>query len=140
MKKLVSGFAWHCHHDILYEWVTDYAEREKYIRKHKLAAERELRLRLFRMIPLGKVPVSLDKARAAYDQARDAYYKAWVASNKQVSDTYYKAGAASWQARAAIERAGAASGEDMLALHKELCPSCPWDGKTIFPGAATEVK
>jgi len=21
----------------------------------------------------------------------------------------------------------------MVELHKELCPDCPWDGETIFP-------
>ncbi len=87
-KKIISGFAFHCHHDKLVEWVTNYDERVEYIKACKPPGERELRLRLFKMIPIDRLPVKLVKACAEYD---------------------------------------------FTELHKELCPDCPWDGKTIFP-------
>ena len=110
MKK--TGFAFHCHHDTLFEYVTDYDERVRYIKEDKPEREQELRLKLFKIIPDDRLPTKLVKAReAACDKAGEAYDKAWEA--------YVKA-------REAYK-------PEIEALHKELCPGCPWDGKTIFP-------
>ncbi|MDP2730139.1 MAG: hypothetical protein Q8O55_06635 [Dehalococcoidales bacterium] len=100
-----TGFAFHVHHDKLAEFCTDYDERVRYIRENKPKEEQDLRLRLFKLIPESRLPVSLIKARATYDRAWATYYTAWDAYMPQLE-----------------------------ALHKELCPNCPWDGMTIFSG------
>ena len=101
MRK--QGYAFHVHHDTLFEWCFDYDKRVKYIKENKPKHERELRLRLFKLIPKGRIPAKLYKAWDAYDKARDA-----------------------------CDKAGEALAPEIEALHKELCPDCPWDGKTIF--------
>ena len=104
-----SGLAFHCHHDRLYEWVYDYDERVEYIKQHKLLEEQALRLRLFKLIPLDRIPgidsqpwEACDEAREACDEARKAYNEAWEAYDE------------AW-------------GYKIVELHKELCPDCPWD-------------
>ncbi len=119
-----TGFAFHCHHDTLVEWVTDYDERVKYIKENKPESEQELRLRLFKMIPPDRLPPELYKAGDDYDKALDAYNKA--------GDAYNKAWDACTKARPAYDKAWAAYLPALIALHKELCPNCPWDGNTIF--------
>ena len=110
VKKIKSGFAFHCHHDILVEWAYDFDERVKVIKLYKPKKERPLRLRLFKMIPTDRSTINLtkfldarDKAWKSYAMAREAYTKEF---NKHTK--YF------------------------IELHKELCPNCPWDGKTIF--------
>ena len=119
----IPGFYFHCHHDELFEWVYDYDERVNYIKKYKPIKEQELRLRLLKMIPEDRIPVGLVKAREAYGKAVEAYGKEWKA--------YGKAGEAYYKARVAYGKAWEAY--DWEKLHKELCPDCTWDGKTIFP-------
>ena len=129
MRK--QGYAFHVHHDTLFEWCFDYDERVKYIKKNKPKHERELRLRLFKLIPKGRIPAKLYKAGEVYDKAQEAYYKAQEAYYK-AQEAYYKAREAYYKAREAYDKAGAALAPEIEALHKELCPDCPWDGKTIF--------
>ncbi len=108
----ISGLAFHVHHYQLYEYCYDYDERVTHIRKCKPKSEQKLRLQLFKIIPHDRLP---QKGLATYDKALAAIEKSWA--------TYYRAGDAYANAnRKALE-----------ALHKELCPNCPWDGKTIFP-------
>jgi len=137
MKK--TGFAFHCHHDTLFEYVTDYDERVRYIKEDKPEREQELRLKLFKIIPDDRLPTKLVKAwetcvkaREAYDKAGTAYVKAWEACDK-ARETYDKAGEAYDKAWEAYVKAWEAYKPEIEALHKELCPGCPWDGKTIFP-------
>ncbi|MBU0778290.1 hypothetical protein KKF82_08545, partial [Patescibacteria group bacterium] len=99
-----SGLAFHVHHDRLMEYCYDYDERVGYIKTGKPAEEQELRLRLFKLIPLDRIPgkdskiweaynkagEALDKAGEAYDEAREAYNKAREAYNK-AREAYYKA-------------------------------------------------
>ncbi len=143
MNKVKSGLAFHCHHDQLYEYVYDYNERLQYIKEHKPVSEQKLRLRLFNLIPDTRIPgkdskewAAYDKARAAYDKAGAAYDKAWAACSK-AGAARGKAWAARVKAWAAYDKAGAAYdkafGPQLIALHKELCPNCSWNGKTIFP-------
>ena len=129
-----SGIAFHCHHDRLAEYIYDYNGRGSYIKKRKPLEERGLRLRLFRIIPRDRLPEEgledCIKAGKAYYEAERALVKA----DKDyigLQETYIKAGEIYgnvWEDyytrnKAAFER-----------LHKELCPGCPWDGETIFPG------
>lgn len=112
-----SGFAFHVHHRVLMEWCADYEERVQYIKKNKPIKEQELRLRLFRLIPEDRVPSSLLKAEVAYEKV----VAAWAVGGA----TYEKAWAAYKEAEVAYK-------PDLIKLHEELCPGCPWDGKTIF--------
>ena len=144
MKK--SGLAFHCHHNTLIEYCYDYDERVRFIKENKPPAEQELRLKLFRLIPHDKLPpTGLEayyKARDACDKARDAYYKAWDAYSKawetysKARDAWSKAWDAWDKARDAWDKAwdawNKANHQELEKLHSELCPDCPWDGKTIF--------
>jgi len=47
------------------------------------------------------------RKHSGLSEAWEAYYKA--------REAYYKA-----------------YGKELTILHEELCPDCPWDGKTIF--------
>ena len=134
-----SGFAFHCHHDVLVEFVWDYDERVRDIEQNKPKREVELRLRLFKMIPEERLPRGykrVHKARAADGKARAADGKAWAADGK-ARTAYDKAWAAYDKARAAYGKARAAHllrhDARFGRLHTELCPKCPWDGTTIFP-------
>lgn len=141
MKK---GLAMHCHHDKLFECVYDYQERVDYIKAHKPQEEQELRLRLFQMMPDALTPgIDSDewgaylkacdaygKARDAYNKVRDALTKAWDACDKAWG-TCDKACDAYDKARDAYNKKYA---PELEKLHKEICPDCPWDGKTIFGG------
>ena len=146
MKNVISGFAFHCHHGTLFEWVTDYDERVGYIKENKPREEVELRLKLFRMIPEDRIPKELLKAEEARYKAEEAYYKAREAYSKTLEayykareaydkarEAYYKAREAYDKAREAYCKAGEAYYPKIEKLHSELCPDCPWDGKTIFP-------
>ena len=137
MRK--SGLAFHCHHDALIEYVYDYAGRVESIKLYKPKEEQELRLKLFQMIPLDRLPQkglkAYDKAREAYYKTREAYYKARESSDK-TREAYDKAREASdkaWEASDKVwEAYYKANEKEIEKLHKELCPDCPWDGKTIF--------
>ena len=92
------------------------------------------------------------KAREAYRKAREAYSKAGEARIK-AREAYSKAGEARIKAREAHRKAEEACSKareayvkaredyskaeedyrkDIVKLHAELCPNCPWDGHTIF--------
>ena len=118
-SMIKSGLAFHCHHDMLYEWVTDYDARVEYIKHVKPVEEQELRLRLFRMIPSNRLPPLLVEAGAVY-------VNAWVAYNRA---------RATYRLPPLLVEAWAVYDNDIKALHSELCPNCPWDGHTIFPKA-----
>jgi len=132
MRK--TGLAFHCHHDTLMEYVYDYDERVRYIKSHKPKEEQKLRLRLFKIIPRKLLPAEgLDayhRAGDAYYKAQDVYGKAWGDCNR-AWEAYYRA----WEAYAEARDAYLGKHEGAIRkLHSELCPNCPWDGKTIFGG------
>ncbi len=129
MRK--SGVAFHCHHDSLLEYVYDFDERVDYIKRYKPKGERELRLRLFKLIPneclpgrgsgewaaYDKARAACDKARAACDKARVAYDKARVARDKARA-ARDKARAACDKARVAYDKVWAAYGKVWVAYDK----------------------
>lgn len=118
--KIKTGFAFHCHHDRLVEWVCDFNERENYIKTDKPLEERPLRLKLFKLIPKNRIPPDLLKARTAYGKAAAnvkvgvAYDKTWVAYEK------------TW---AVYDKVLTSHKDYFEKLHNELCPDCPWDGE-----------
>lgn len=132
-----SGLAFHVHHDTLIEYCTDYDDRVDYIKKYKPFEQRELRLWLFQLIPIERLPQDGLKAYIkawrvgdkAREEAREAYEKPWEVYDK-AREAYVKTKEAhdkAWKAylsrnQRALEK-----------LHEELCLNCPWDGKTIFP-------
>ena len=141
-----SGLAFHVHHNILIEFCYDYDERDKVIKRDKPRSERKLRLRLFQLIPLNRLPKkglraylkaweNCIKARETYYKTIEAYNKAWEALDK-AGETYYKAIEAYNKAREALDKAGEiylkVNKQALEKLHTELCPDCPWDGETIF--------
>ena len=100
-----TKFAWHVHHDILVEPLTEPIEtRRAYIRANKPEQEIATRLRLLKAVK-GRLPAKLVEAMKAYDEARKAYDEALEASMPAI-----------------------------IKLHAKECPNCPWDGETIFPG------
>ena len=109
----MRGIAFHCHHDRLFEYVHDYYERVDYFKNHKPEHEQELRLRLFKFIPVDRLP---QKGLVAYIKACDACYKAWDAYDKEN----------------AVRSISSSAKVELETLHKELCPDCPWNGETIF--------
>lgn len=137
-----EGFAFHCHHDVLVEYVYDYQERVDYINKHKPKGERKLRLRLFKIIPDDRIPEELLEANDAYNKARDAYYKAKNAFNK-AGYAYKKSLTVAYTKAWDVYDKADDVYEEMLKtyepyfdqLHKELCSDCSWDGTTIFKEA-----
>ncbi len=120
----ISGYAFHCHHDQLVEFVTDYQERVDYINKVKPPEERKLRLELFKMISSNLLPFDCDEAGKACDEARKVYDEAWKACDE--------AWKACDEAGKACDEARKVYDDYFIELHEELCPHCPWDGKTIF--------
>ena len=121
MRK--SGLAFHCHHDTLAEYVSDFDERIDDIVQNKPVNEQALRLRLFKLVPTDRLPPELAKATEVCDRAIEAYIKAYEVCDKAM-EAHYKA-----RERFAPE---------LERLHAELCPNCPFDNKTIF--ANEEVK
>lgn len=60
--------------------------------------------------------VEYDEAWAEYDEAREKY-----AEVREKCDVL-------WADGALLKHM-----PGLVRLHKEQCPNCPWDGKTIFP-------
>ncbi len=94
---------WHCHHEVLFEFVDNPQKRIDYIKEAKPNAEIDIRLRLFQPVK-GKLPLAVIKAGAAYEKAWNVHRQTLVAHR-----------------------------EELETLHAKECPDCPWDGKTIFP-------
>ena len=159
-KSKKAGIAFHLHHYQLWEYCYDYDERVAYIKATKPEHEQKLRLRLFRLIPEDRLPGRDSPEWADYDKAREAHYKAWKDFAKaceaynEACGAYYEAWAYYGKAREAYNEAwtdynkaredyneaseayNKAYSKEIEALHRELCPNCSWDGKTIFPKKA----
>lgn len=128
-------WAWHVHHELLLEPLTGdgITERVAYIRRYKPADEIPTRVRLLRPVQHPeRLPVAVVEAGRAYNEARRASDEAWLA--------YVEARRAYNEARRAYNEAYRAYDDvyrqcmpEIEALHREECPDCPWDGRTIFP-------
>ena len=158
-----SGLAFHCHHDVLFEYVYDYDERVRFIKENKPKGEQKLRLKLFQMIPDELIPGKGSPEWEAYCKAGEAYDKAWEARDKareayrktgevcyKTGKVYYKAREVYGKARKVYYKAGEVCyktgkvyykarevyckkhHKELEKLHTNLCPDCPWNGKTIF--------
>ena len=127
MEKVKKGFAFHMYPDSLIEWCMDYDARVEGIKLCTPKDELELRLRLFKLIPPEKIPACLAEAFKAYDRALNKKTN-WNAYKivKKIEDAYYEA----------LEDCM----PELLRLHEELCPDCPWNGWTIFSSEYKEGK
>lgn len=150
-----TGMAFHCHHTTLVEYCYGREERIKYIKEFKAATEQELRLKLFKFIPLDRLPNDLrnmifitellikkqnknvenhEKWNAILRVNKNiimtifAQYMCWL-SQKQLSSNYRKNERILYKIASFIR----INNDLFEMLHKELCPDCPWDGTTIFP-------
>ncbi len=143
MSKIRAGFAFHCHHDILVEYVHDYDERMSFIRLHKPFSEQLLRLHLFQLIPTDKLPTELVDVISVEVAARDARNKASdtygfiVRRQEQPSSKERQSYREVIQAHSDAEvKCITIMGKylpELKKLHNSICPNCPWDGDTIFP-------
>ncbi len=142
-EKVISGYAFHVHHDILVEYCTDYQERVDYIMRNKPRGEMSLRLRLFKMISVDRLPHELLEARVKMGEACqkwDEAYQKWDEARQKLGEAYQKWDEACQKWDEARQKWGEAYQKYLpylVDLHKELCPNCPWDGETIF---SKEVK
>ena len=138
--KTMPRAYWHIHHDVLVEYTTaPIEERIRYIQGHKPPEEVAVRLRLLKPV-VGELPESFAaaaKSLAAAEKAITAEWQAYsdaVQANPYVPEWAYRAAR---KAFAAAEKALAATrlacADEIEKLHRNECPDCPWDGKTIFP-------
>ncbi len=153
MKKIISGFALHVHHNILMEWCYDYKERVRAIKQDKPFDEQKTRLRLFKMLSpkaleefprglnkvraeLSKARAKRDKTRAKWDKTRSESYKTRAEWDKACAE-WYKACAEWYKACDELDKACAENAEVIIALHSKYCGCKEWNGtKIIFPKAA----
>ena len=132
MSDKPTVFAWHVHHDVLMEALTEPIEnRINCIESYKPEHEKEVRLRLLRPV-VGRLPDVFIQARGDYDEALRAYVEAGRAYD-EAGRVYDEAGRVYYEAWWAYDEALKIHYEDIKALHVVECPDCPWDGKTIFP-------
>jgi len=139
---MTAKFAWHVHHDVLMEPLTELISvRRAFIKAHKRfermvcnSEEQELRLRLLKPVR-GKLPVAIIKTGTAFVKAWHAYNKVKAVGRTYVIQpaSYGKIGAAYTKVRDAYNKAVLAHYTEIETLHAEECPDCPWDGRTIFP-------
>ena len=125
--KATVKFAWHVHHNVLLEPLTEtLKKRIAYIKKHKPEDEIATRLRLLKPV-VGGLPTAVAEAWKSYNKARKAYEAAWK--------SYIEPWKAYIEARKARDKALKIHEAEILALHAIECPNCPWDKEqhTIFP-------
>jgi len=151
MNKII--WVWHCHHDVLLEFLTEpFKTRVNYIKKEKPKEEQKLRLRLFKRVKGALPPLSAEwkKADAEWKKAcaeRKKAYAEWTkaCAEREKADAERTKACAEWKKadaewkKAYAERKKAYAEwkethkKEIDILHKKECKNCPWDGKTIFP-------
>src|SRR3990167_7995207 len=100
-----AGLSIHCHHDLLIEYCTSYDERVDYIKKNKPIHEREIRLRVFKLLSdeaIAALPKGLVRANADWEKAdadRQKAYADWqkAAADWQKADADRQKAGADWQ-------------------------------------------
>ena len=127
--KTIKGMFWHCHHDVLCEYVYDYQERIDYIKKCKPKNEIETRLRLFKKVK-GKLPKGFVKAREKYAEACEKYDKARKKYDK-AQEKYDKAREKFVKAWEKYDKAREKYAPKIKALQKKECGCKEWNGKVI---------
>ncbi len=133
-KTKITGMFWHCHHNVLCEYVHDYQERVDYIKKDKPEDEVETRLKLFKKVK-GKLPKEFVEIAKKYDETREKYHKAWdkydKAGNDKAWDKYDKARDKYYEAMQKYLKAKDKYRPQIEKLHKKKCGCSEWDGREI---------
>ena len=161
--------AWHVHHDILCEPLTEpIEERIDYIRMNKPKEGIETRLRLLNIVKnqelafeaWSEYDIIESKAfsdyRAIRSKAISDYHAitskfGYDATKPNAGSDYLDMTREQWSEYTAIESKARSEFETIIsqskndfneklnALHQEECPDCPWDGRTIFPNRIERV-
>jgi len=148
---------WHVYHNQGFS--NNIQERIDYVKRHKPVYEIDLRLTLLKPVR-GKLPRVVVKTGEALNNARIVCDKLWAACNEAwithpkiqkacekgqmicreawavyiaKRDVFGKAVAVYEKVAKAHDEAIETYQAEIEALHREECPNCPWDGKTIFP-------
>ena len=120
MNEIKTGWAIHCHHNRLVEFCYDYNERVEYIKNYKPKNEVELRLKLFRLLPidaLNDIPAAWQEAYAKWQEV----YAKWQEAYAKWQEVYAK-----WQevyAKWPLELKNA--------FHAKWCGCSEWNGKEL---------
>ena len=124
-------YYWHIHHDQLWDRASEPIEnRIAYIEALKPPHEIALRLRLLREIT-GPAIERLQIALQAYEAVEGPAWQAYQDVQGPAWQAYEAVQGPAWQAYKAVEKM-----IDFERLHREQCPDCPWDGKSIFKNGA----
>jgi hypothetical protein len=135
MNKLKLKWYWHIHHGILLEPLLEpLKKRIEYIKKNKPKKQVKLRLRLLKPVR-GKLPDEVIKAGETYFIIMTQYLDMWKAARKlgdKYKDWNESLEIAAYTAFQNYKAALREHAKELQALHKQECPHCPWNGKTIF--------
>ena len=115
----------HLHHGIAVERLTEPPEaRISHILASKDYSEQALRLRLFRPVFRGGIPMNTTYAEV------DAVYARWDAAYAELKKALHD----NEEQRLKYEQARAEALKALAKFHEDLCMTrgCPWDGETIF--------
>jgi len=128
MKKLKWYF--HVHHDILLEpLIRPLKDRIDYIKEYKPKNEIKLRLKLLKPVK-GKLPNEVVKTGETYIEAAKVYVQADKFCDKAWEDCDK-----TWKV---YKKTLKKYSKEINKLHKQECPNCPWNGKTIFPTSRSQ--
>ena len=127
--KKQTGFYWHCHHDLLLEYVYDYQERVDYIKKEKPVNERKTRLKLFKKVK-SKLPKDIVEAGKKYDEAWKKYDEALKKYN-EAWEKYYEVSKKYYEVREKCDELIKKHKDFLEKLHKKECGCKEWNGKEI---------
>ena len=129
-------FAWHIHHAILVEPLTDtISTRRKVIVRCKPKHEVAIRLHLLKFVT-GKLPravteaqTTVQKATRSYERCRDLPFKRRNANYYCKKNTLLNSMV---KAKGLYHTTIADNMAAIYELHAQECPRCPWDGHHIF--------
>ena|SRR3990167_5872318 len=120
--KIISGMAFHVHHDVLFEYCHNYQERVDYINKEKPEHERKTRIKLFAMLTqeqIAMLPKEFVEERQKYDEVSQKYNEAM----QKYDEARQKCNEASQKYKPQLEE-----------IHKKICGCKEWDGtELVFP-------
>src|SRR3990167_8525597 len=127
--KIISGMAFHVHHDVLFEYCHNYQERVDYINKEKPEHERKTRIKLFAMLTqeqIAMLPKEFVEERQKYDEVSQKY--------DEVSQKYNEAMQKYDEARQKCNEASQKYKPQLEEIHKKICGCKEWDGtELVFP-------
>ena len=125
----IGTMAWHCHHEVLSEALTEPAEnRIAYILSDKPEQEQALRLRLFRPAP------TLVTAWAEYERVKVTALAEYERVKVTAWAEYERVKVTAWAEYKRVKAPAWAEYKRVEAPeHAKCCPDCPWDVYTIFP-------